>query len=367
MNRITQLLFVVIALMVSGCSKQSQVQSATTSKPSAVQAAAPAVPGAPQPATDTASKSGLLTPQPSAGQHVDDRAYLISSDQNYTVGAQIVTGSGEMLFTRLAVKNQTASPAFVDLKDVTIDAPGRKVVVVRRETLATMLGSNSGTQGVLKKLLSDYWDNRTVLPPGSQGEHFLLAVCGKGCPMPVSVHVAVGGQPHDFTFGDVSNAPASEAAEVSSQPVVPSPQVAIAGRWVRELCSGNENDPQMGISVWQRVQFVGTPESYAMLVFETYTRARGNDKLKSATVWNSNAEMSSRQDAWTLEDPSKNDNLLVIQRGSTLGSKLLVAGKPTPFLMGVEALKYSVFLPDDGLQLENYPDGCFALHGREFR
>ena len=42
MNRTTQLCFVVIALMVSGCSKQSQVQpAATSSTPDVVQAAAP--------------------------------------------------------------------------------------------------------------------------------------------------------------------------------------------------------------------------------------------------------------------------------------------------------------------------------------
>ena len=151
---------------------------------------------------------------------------------------------------------------------------------------------------------------------------------------------------------------------------VPSPQVAIAGRWVRELCSGNESDPQMGISAWQRVQFVGTPDSYAMLVFEIYTRKQGDTKLKSPLVWKINAELSSQQDAWTLENPTKastDDDLLVIQRGSTLGSKLLVAGKPTPFLMGVEALRYSVFLPDDGVELEDYQDGCWALTQKEFR
>jgi hypothetical protein len=48
MNRTTQLLFALIALMVSGCSKQSQVQpTATGSRPNVVQAAAPAAPEAP--------------------------------------------------------------------------------------------------------------------------------------------------------------------------------------------------------------------------------------------------------------------------------------------------------------------------------
>lgn len=205
MNRTARSLFVVIPLMVSGCSKPSQVQpAATSSTPKVVQAAAPAVAEAPRSATDTASKSGLLTPHPSAGQHVDDRDYLISSDQDYTVGAQIVTGSGEMLFTRLSVQNQTASPAFFDLKDVTINAVGREVVVVPRTTLAMMVGGNSDTQAVVKKLLRDYWENRIVLAPGTEEEHFLLAVCGKGCPMPVTVHVAVGGQTYDFVFGDAS-------------------------------------------------------------------------------------------------------------------------------------------------------------------
>jgi TonB family protein len=236
MNRTTRILFVAIVLMVSGCSNQSQVQATdTSSTPKVVQAAAVSTAGpiAPQPTPETTSKSGLLTPHPSAGQHVDDRDYLISSDQNYTVGAQIVTGSGEMLFTRLAIKNQTASPAFFDLNDVTIDAPGRKVMAVPRETLAIMLGSNPDTQSVLKKLLSDYWDNRTVLAPGSQEEHFLLAVCGTGCPMPVRVHVAVGGRPHDFTFGDApasnaSTSPQSSAESTQKGKVNPDVEQALA-------------------------------------------------------------------------------------------------------------------------------------------
>lgn len=228
MNKTAKLAFVGILLMVSGCSKQSQVQPAATSRePSVVQAAASAVPTAPQPPAGT-SQLGLLTPHPSAGQHLDDRDYLISSDQNYTVGAQIVSGTGEMLFTRLAIKNQTSSPVFFDVKDVTIDAVGREVAAVPRATLAMMVGGNSDTQAVFKKLLSDYWDDRSMLAPNSQEEHFLLAVCGKGCPMPVTVQVIVGGQTYDFAFGDASNAPVSSADAPATPPQPAAPVQAAA-------------------------------------------------------------------------------------------------------------------------------------------
>src|SRR5271168_2342585 len=142
MKKAGQFALLGILLVVAGCSKQSQVEPTAASSTPPVAQAGPAAPEAPQPAADAASQSGSLTPHPSAGQHVGDidgSDYLISSDQNFTVGAQIVTGTGEVLFARLAVKNQTASPIVFDVKDVTIDAPGRKIVVVPRATLAIMV------------------------------------------------------------------------------------------------------------------------------------------------------------------------------------------------------------------------------------
>ena len=199
-----------ILCLLAGCKQKSPSQPAATgSKPSVVQDAAPAASTASATTPQPDAGTGLLTPHPSASQRVDDRSYLVSSDQNFTVGAQIVTGTGEMLFTRLAVTNQTASPVVFDVKDVTVDAPGRKIAIVPRTTLATMVGGNPGTQDVVNRLRSDYWDDSTALAPNSQEEHFLLALCGKGCPMPVTFHVAVGGQSYDFAFGDASNAQAS--------------------------------------------------------------------------------------------------------------------------------------------------------------
>ena len=73
-----------IFCLLAGCKKDSQSQPASTSsKPSVVQAAAPAASTASATTPQPDAGTGLLTPHPSASQRVDDRSYLVSSDQNF--------------------------------------------------------------------------------------------------------------------------------------------------------------------------------------------------------------------------------------------------------------------------------------------
>lgn len=228
MKKATLLVSMGTLLAISGCTNHSE-QVAQKSTPGVVQAAPPVVPTAPaasrQLPADSASQSGLLTPHPSAGQRVDE-GYLLSSDQNFAVGLQLVTGTGEFFMMKLAIANQTTAPVVFNVSDVSMNAVGREVTVFPRTRVSVMNIPNAGD--FMKIIHSNYWDDSTVLAPNSQEEHLLLAACGKGCPMPVTVHVAVGGQTYDFVFGDASNAQSSGTA--SAAPTATTP----ASAWLKQ-------------------------------------------------------------------------------------------------------------------------------------
>jgi hypothetical protein len=243
MNRTAQLGVIGILLTVVGCSKQSQIQpAATNTNPSVVQAAAPVVHTAPvpppQPVAATAPQSGMLTPHPSAGQRIDE-GYLLSSDQNFAVGVQLVTGTGEFFMMKLAIANQTSAPVVFNVSDVSMNAVGREVTVFPRTPVSVMNIPNAAD--FMKILHSNYWDDSTVLAPNSQEEHILLAACGTGCPTRVAVRVAVGGQSYDFEFGDARNAQslgsasAAPRAEVLSSASTPEPNGPSVGQIMASL------------------------------------------------------------------------------------------------------------------------------------
>jgi hypothetical protein len=102
MNRTAQLFFVVIALMVSGCSKQSQVQSATTSKPSVVQAAAPATPEPPAtpPRDESVDRVNNLLLQRMPLQDGSLYGQKISVKGDHIVFVSVVTNYGTLITIR---------------------------------------------------------------------------------------------------------------------------------------------------------------------------------------------------------------------------------------------------------------------------
>lgn len=221
-------------LMIPGCTNRTQ-QAAQQSTPGDVQApAAPTAPStSPHPAADTASQSGLLTPHPSAGQRVDE-GYLFSSDQNVAVGVQLITGTGDILMMKLAIANRAATPVVFSVKDVKMSAVGWDAQFLPRAAIASTYIPNA--TDFRNALLNNYWDDTSVLAPNSQEEHVLLAVCGKRCPMPVTVHVGVEGQTYDFVFGDASNTEVSGSASAEVLLLAPpEPSTQSAARAIHGL------------------------------------------------------------------------------------------------------------------------------------